>query len=223
MRFNCEVATMPALSLVAINPYHLDPLSVYDRIGIIGFNYLESSRFSCPFAFFVSLSYVLIMVVIDVSCIVPAKCNDSFVSLSPHSLLILSSFLLLLSFFSPLSLLFPSSSFPPLPHHQHIFNLDADEVELLIRSKWDVMRCYMSSVLMLDVVYSSYLSHNHSHYPASSQSQENMSLLSVFCLCVSVFSIYLKLCMSPCLCLCLCLLYLFEIMSLLSLSLPPTP
>jgi hypothetical protein len=51
---NDEVATMPALSLVAINPYHLDPLSEYARISF-GFDSLESSRFSCPFAFFVSL------------------------------------------------------------------------------------------------------------------------------------------------------------------------
>ena len=128
-----------AESLVAINPYHLDPLSVYARISF-GFNSLESSRFSCPFSLFVP--FILIIIVIDVSCVLFLRSVMTHLS---HSLLLLSSFLLLLYFFSPFSLLLLSSFsplsllYPPLSLLYLIinisFNLDADEVELLIRSK----------------------------------------------------------------------------------------
>jgi hypothetical protein len=86
------------------------------------------SRVVFPRAPFLSLFPFILIMVIDVSCV--AKCNETIISLvsfSPPSLLLLSSF-------SPLAL-FGLSFTLVSPHHQHIFHLDSDEVELLIRSE----------------------------------------------------------------------------------------
>ncbi len=92
---------------LAINPYHLDPLSVYARIsfGSILLSLVVSlAPLLSLFPF-----YILIIMVVHVSSV--AKCNDS------HPPLLLSLIFLLHSSFSPPSLLFPSFTLVS-PHHQ---------------------------------------------------------------------------------------------------------
>ncbi len=149
MRFNCEVATMPALSFVHCSNQSLPSrpsLSVWSNRYHLGSITLSRVVSSCPLSSFVSLLHS------DHHGRPCELCNDSLVSFRPPSLLLFAPSLFLLSSFSPLSLLYP-----PLSLLYLIINISLTLMQMKLsswsvpnRTQWGVIRhqclCWMLSI-----------------------------------------------------------------------------